>query len=130
MDFVVLPTGIDRLLIIDDPGGTPVTKQITRDTFFANVSSNTAFSGLFQTHANSTIGGTKASVSANVTFTGASINFNKGLTIANDSIRIANTFTPGSNNATGVKGEVAWDSTYMYVCVANNTWRRLTLEVF
>lgn len=34
---------------------------------------------------------------------------------------------PGSSTATGVLGQVALDSTYLYICVANNTWRRVTL---
>lgn len=37
---------------------------------------------------------------------------------------------PGSSTATGVLGQVAIDSTYLYICIANNTWRRVTLAAW
>ena len=30
-----------------------------------------------------------------------------------------------ASNSTGVKGEIAYDTTYLYVCVATNTWIRV-----
>jgi len=30
-------------------------------------------------------------------------------------------------NATGVAGQIAWDSNYIYICVATNTWKRSAL---
>lgn len=33
--------------------------------------------------------------------------------------------TPASAGATGVKGTVVYDSSYLYICVATNTWRRI-----
>lgn len=33
--------------------------------------------------------------------------------------------TPASASATGTKGTIAFDSSYMYVCVAANTWKRV-----
>lgn len=35
------------------------------------------------------------------------------------------TATPASASATGTAGQWAWDSSYIYICVATNTWRRL-----
>lgn len=37
---------------------------------------------------------------------------------------------PAPANATspGVRGEIAWDENYLYVCVANNTWKRTALS--
>jgi hypothetical protein len=34
------------------------------------------------------------------------------------------TNTPANSSATGAQGEVRVDSSYIYVCVANNTWKR------
>lgn len=34
---------------------------------------------------------------------------------------------PASATASGRAGQIAYDSTYIYVCVATNTWRRATL---
>ena len=49
------------------------------------------------------------------------------LDISGDDIRIRNPQTPSSSTATGNKGEIAWDSNYIYVCVNTNTWGRVAL---
>lgn len=38
--------------------------------------------------------------------------------------------TPASSSATGIKGEMCWDSTYLYICTATNTWKRISLSSF
>jgi hypothetical protein len=37
------------------------------------------------------------------------------------------TTAPGANNSTGQAGQIAFDSGYIYVCVATNTWKRASL---
>lgn len=37
---------------------------------------------------------------------------------------------PATASADGRVGEIAWDATYMYVCVANNTWKRSLIETW
>ena len=37
---------------------------------------------------------------------------------------------PASATATGVAGETRYDSTYLYVCVATDTWKRTLLETW
>lgn len=37
---------------------------------------------------------------------------------------------PASSTSTGLAGEIRYDSTYLYICVSNNNWKRLTLESF
>ncbi len=34
---------------------------------------------------------------------------------------------PALANSTGVGGQITFDSSYVYVCVANNTWKRAQL---
>lgn len=55
-----------------------------------------------------------ANVSCNVVITGSKLSIP--------------TSTPASSSATGTEGTVAWDSSYVYVCVANNTWKRAALS--
>lgn len=43
---------------------------------------------------------------------------------ANNSITIT-ARTPTSNSDIGTAGEVCYDSTYMYICVSANTWKRI-----
>lgn len=47
-------------------------------------------------------------------------------------LRLANTpylpgKTPASANAPGKAGEICWDSSFVFVCIAENTWRRAAL---
>jgi hypothetical protein len=38
--------------------------------------------------------------------------------------------TPASSTATGTKGEVKYDSSYVYICIATNSWIRITRAVW
>jgi len=44
------------------------------------------------------------------------------------------TFTASNPPATavypGVAGTIAWDSNYIYVCVATNTWKRVAIATW
>jgi hypothetical protein len=39
-------------------------------------------------------------------------------------LNITTSFTPASSSAAGVAGQITWDSNYVYVCIATNTWKR------
>jgi hypothetical protein len=47
---------------------------------------------------------------------------------SNNSITIRNDNTPSSASDFGVKGEIRYDSNYIYVCVATDTWKRVALS--
>jgi hypothetical protein len=49
------------------------------------------------------------------------------LDINGNRLRIRDSKTPSSATDTGNKGEICYDSNYMYVCVAANTWKRAAL---
>lgn len=53
-----------------------------------------------------------------------------GSTQFNGKIRIANSATPSSSSDTGTTGDIAWDSNYMYTCIATNTWKRAALSTW
>lgn len=38
--------------------------------------------------------------------------------------------TPASASATGVAGTVLWDSSYIYVCIATDTWKRVAIATW
>lgn len=40
------------------------------------------------------------------------------------------TSTPASAAATGTAGTIAWDSDYIYVCTATNTWKRAAIATW
>lgn len=43
---------------------------------------------------------------------------------------IKNTSVPATANATGVAGEVRYNTDHFYVCVATNTWKRTALSTW
>ena len=47
-----------------------------------------------------------------------------------DAIRVRTPQTPASAGATGTEGMICWDSDYIYVCVATNTWKRVLIETW
>ena len=38
--------------------------------------------------------------------------------------------TPATSSSTGVTGQIQWDSNYVYVCVAPNTWKRANISTW
>lgn len=52
------------------------------------------------------------------------------LQVNDDRIRIASSKTPASASDTGTAGEVCWDSNYIYVCTATDTWKRAALSTW
>jgi len=47
-----------------------------------------------------------------------------------NSIRVSTSSTPASNTETATHGTIKWDSDYLYVAVANNSWKRVALSIF
>jgi hypothetical protein len=43
---------------------------------------------------------------------------------------IKGTTAPATANTTGVAGEIRYDSSHVYICVATNTWKRASLSTW
>lgn len=52
------------------------------------------------------------------------------LDVNDDRIRIRTPRTPATSTAFGNTGDIAWDSNFMYVCVAPSTWKRAALTTW
>ncbi|MBT9156608.1 MAG: hypothetical protein DDT37_01596 [Firmicutes bacterium] len=52
------------------------------------------------------------------------------LDVAGDTLRLRIARTPASATASGEIGEICWDGTHVYVCVAANTWRRAAITAW
>jgi hypothetical protein len=50
------------------------------------------------------------------------------LDINNNKFRVRNSKTPSSTTDTGNTGDICWDSNYIYVCTATNTWARSSIS--
>lgn len=52
----------------------------------------------------------------------------QGLTIASGKkFKILGARTIATQTSSGEQGEVCWDSNYLYICVATNSWKRISL---
>jgi hypothetical protein len=45
-------------------------------------------------------------------------------------LRIRESITPTSSSGVGDAGDICWDSSYIYVCVATNTWKRAFISTW
>lgn len=45
-------------------------------------------------------------------------------------VNINTSKTPASAGATGTLGDICWDSSYIYVCVGTNTWKRAAISTW
>jgi len=101
--------GEDLLYVVDDPNGTPVSKNISLNSLLGAVPANTTFT--------------------------QTATFNNKVTVANGHITLSTSKTVGSNNATnvlgaGAQGSIFWDENYLYVAVSNTQIKRVALSVF
>lgn len=56
--------------------------------------------------------------------------FTGGVTASGGPLIITTSAPPASAVATGVTGTVAWDSGFIYLCVAPNTWKRVAVSTW
>lgn len=49
---------------------------------------------------------------------------------ATGNLTLSTSSTPASASATGTTGMICWDSSYIYVCVATNTWKRVAIATW
>lgn len=50
--------------------------------------------------------------------------------LSGDYVQISTSKTPASASASGTTGMVCWDSNYVYVCVATDTWKRAAISTW
>lgn len=52
------------------------------------------------------------------------------LDINSDILRLRTSKTPSSASDTGDQGSICWDSSYIYICTATNTWKRASIATW
>jgi hypothetical protein len=60
----------------------------------------------------------------------ATFNSNGNFGITGNTLNIPVTRTPASASATGTTGDICWDASYIYVCVATDTWKRTAISTW
>jgi len=53
-----------------------------------------------------------------------------GSTLTGTALKVTATYTPATSSSTGTTGQISWDSQYVYVCIATNTWKRAALSTW
>lgn len=98
----------DLIPVVLDPAGSPSTRKITVANFYSNVIVTAKFSNT-------------------LTFTA---NVTSSLNMTANNLYITYTGTPATANDAVIKGKVWYDTSYLYVAVANNTIKRVSLSSF
>ena len=47
------------------------------------------------------------------------------LDVNGNTFRLRTNRTPATSSASGNAGDICWDASYLYICTATNTWRRI-----
>ena len=124
------PASEDLLLVIDNPSGTPTSKQITVKNLLGSAPSNTSITGTLTVSANTTLNGSNTVISANVNMTST-----RGPRTSAKWVTIAKTTGSVSNNATtelgsgGLEGSIFWDEDFLYVATSNTQVSRVALSL-
>jgi hypothetical protein len=58
---------------------------------------------------------------------GKYLKFNATTGVPEAAEALASSGTPASATATGITGTINWDSSYIYICIATNTWKRTSI---
>jgi len=53
-----------------------------------------------------------------------------GAALTGTALNVTASYTPATSSSTGVRGQITWDSQYVYVCTATNTWKRAALSTW
>tara|TARA_R100000388_G_scaffold94222_2_gene80774 strand:+ start:1448 stop:2239 length:792 start_codon:yes stop_codon:yes gene_type:complete len=121
-------------IAMEGPAGTTFTDSLA-DVFFLNAfhpsQPNSARS--LQIACSTIADGNKAriTVSGNNGYVGINTNApTQMIDINSDSMRLRTAKTPASAGADGDQGQIAWDTNYIYICVATNTWKRVAISTW
>lgn len=100
-------------------------RNFTANIITASLNGNASSATALQTAR--TIAGVSFDGTANINIPYANLT---GIPTTFTADRIANTTPPATATATGTAGEVRYDSNYIYICVATNTWKRVAIDTW
>ncbi len=90
------------------------------------ISDTSKYASVTPAAADYVIGTDAGSSNATKTFTMANITSHVAANVGSN--LIISSSVPSSASDTGTAGQIAFDSTHFYVCVATNTWKRAALS--
>jgi hypothetical protein len=54
----------------------------------------------------------------------------EGVLTASGNVIVGNVYVPTANTSPGTAGQLTWDGDYVYICVADNDWKRANLAAW
>jgi hypothetical protein len=89
--------------------------------------------GVLNANLGASISGAAVTVASGLNVSGGNSTFTGGATFLATAAAqnfIIGSGAPANSSAAGSAGQIQWDSSYLYVCVAANTWKRIALSSF
>jgi len=70
---------------------------------------------------------------SDVGFNAGNINVRESLAVLGSAmiqgnLTVARNYVPDASDSNGTRGQIAFDDNFLYICVDNNTWKRIILE--
>jgi len=139
-ELAAKPSTNDILAIVDVTG-TDTTKKITVANLMKSDVTGNATTATTATVANTVATADTTDTSCSVALfesatgnqaakTDAGLTYNASTGTLTATALIVATSTPASASATGTAGTIAWDTGYIYICTATNTWERVAIATW
>lgn len=103
----------------DDTGGVYIPIEIEGSTYTVHTGTAGTINTVIDASGNLGINQATAAISDGV-----------GIDVNGKILRLRTSKTPASAAATGNAGEICWDSSFLYVCTAANTWKRVAIATW
>ncbi len=133
------PSGNFVALTVAKQGSQELLLGINKNSATGSVPSNGIFLASYTSGGSITIGRGNSAGSPNTADIFVATDGKVGINAADpqvacdvngNSIRVRTAKTPSSASDTGVTGQIAWDTSYVYVCTATNTWKRTAITTW
>jgi hypothetical protein len=99
------------------------------DDFGSTTAENGSFNAITSGTSNVSIYSANANVQVSVAGTGNIAVFST-TGAAFTGLTVTTSGTPATSSSAGITGQIQWDSNYVYVCVAPNTWKRANISTW
>lgn len=120
-------SGYESILAFQRAGTPRMTVEVdaSDNLRFKNLGSNTRL--LIEGGGNATFSGDILFSAANTYDVGSTSNRARSMYVRD---LFVTTYTPGSATDTGVAGRICYDTNYIYICTATNTWKRVAIATW
>lgn len=119
-DNTIMNEDFAKMLIFGDTPGL----------YFTDVNQATGINSALR-FGGDTLAGLHEDGAGEIAFFGNVFRLNTGdLDVSAGDLLLSSPTIPGSAGATGVSGTISWDASYIYVCIATDTWKRVAISTW